>query len=225
MWHDGATYGNGPCNVPGSTSYGRGDLTYLDACEEEEVVDLAAPCTAWKQVASMLENDHRIRSHTEKSLFGDYRVRNADASHALYIKDFDAEFKGVHYWASLDRASVQCATSVSGPWRSTGWDTLDCDENGVGEHDCGEDNGWVLWRNGSSYGNGPCNVRGATSNTSGDLVYLDACMSKKKQDTRSPLLKLLQTPFFHTSTNTIQKRLRGARDETVPLLISAIDAI
>ena len=59
--------------------------------------------------------------------------------------------------------------------------TMSCDPEGIGSHNCGTQNGWILWHNGATYmdQSHPCAVSGSATPGAGDLTHLWVCLDKQ----------------------------------------------
>ena len=85
-----------------------------------------------------------------------------------------------HFWRSTDISAIQCASGSNQPLVSTGMSggEMSCTGRGVGTHNCGSQNGWILWHAGHTYGGSsgghPCEVSGHTTGSGLSKLYVCA---------------------------------------------------
>eukprot|EP00928_Gymnodinium_smaydae_P097093 TRINITY_DN8713_c0_g1_i1.p1 TRINITY_DN8713_c0_g1~~TRINITY_DN8713_c0_g1_i1.p1 ORF type:complete len:376 (+),score=30.87 TRINITY_DN8713_c0_g1_i1:32-1129(+) len=184
LWHDGATYSalddGHPCTVPGYTTSGPpAGLIYIDRCVPSAPAHPAKTCCSqWEQVAVAGGNPKSLPANTKTSPLGIYRISDIDRTSSLYIKDHHVVFDSSarHYWRSSKREAVQCAVN-DGEWTPMPRQKFSCDPQGVGFHECGWGNGWILWHEGSTWTGAsnayhPCKIAARW-----DLLYVDRCVS------------------------------------------------
>ena len=103
----------------------------------------------------------------------------------LFIKDKNPVWGAgqIHFWKTT--GDVYCTTPSGGPqWKGPFHGRegkFSCDGRGVGEHECGKQDGWILLNHGATYnydGSHPCKVIGATNTDGGkgDLTHLFRCV-------------------------------------------------
>ena len=110
--------------------------------------------------------------------------RLGSGAQRLYILDTDAEFGparasgGRHYWRS-NAASVRCGTAyaqvTTDALVTTTAHAVSCDPSGIGSHNCGSTNGWILWHTSDTYnasGMHPCAFGAGGLPTGGALTDL-----------------------------------------------------
>jgi len=192
LWHDGATFSSNhhPCPVSGSTHIGRGDLTKLWICSSLNPPlnppgdTVSSPdgrkCNSWTHVWSDMTGTRNLPTTLKNSINDVYWFSNPANSKGLYIYDPSPKFTGLHYWETRANAGVvRCRSSEQGYWSRGLEKQMNCNHDGVGQHKCGSNNGWILWHNGATYFTDvhPCPVAGSTHSSQGDLTELWVCSS------------------------------------------------
>jgi len=192
LWKDGATFHSDhhPCPVSGSTHIGLGDLTKLWICSSLNPPlnppgdQVSSPdgrkCNSWTHVWSDRAGTRNLPTTFQSSINDVYWFSNQENSKGFYIYDPSPKFSGRHYWETSTGAGiVRCRSSEQRYWSRGLEKQINCNDDGVGKHNCGTLNGWILWHNGATYYNNahPCPVAGSTHGGQADLTELWVCSS------------------------------------------------
>jgi hypothetical protein len=142
----------------------------------------ASGCTSWELVAGPstdLPADGVTSAYDGLWKIAEVDNSGLDDEEVLFIRDYQPVwgYGALHFWKT--QGEVYCNTPQQNEWQGPLTGGLSCDGRGVGDHECGYDNGWILIHHGATYGDEhPCQAIGnqvTEGSETGNLVYLYMC--------------------------------------------------
>jgi len=142
----------------------------------------ASGCHQWEHVAGPstdLPVDGISSAHLGLWKVASTATSDLHDKSALFIRDYQPVWGqgSLHFWKT--RGDVYCTTPQASGWEGPLQGKLSCDGRGVGSHQCGYVNGWILLHHGATYGAAhPCQVIGSHTDTGekGNLKHLFRCL-------------------------------------------------